>query len=205
MKYLGKSLILIITQCLVSQFAYGQYLVVSNGVITSSFSNKNNLPILGSKVTSYFGQVGVEYGNSKWFSFASQLGYLNIGGQEENNGISQPDYQVIRERKKYLQVNTSFRPYLKFASTRVFVGAGPTVDFALGENSFKSKLYNDYFYNRVRLGSKFEAGASEDIKKFRFGVVGAYLVDITPTAKSEFLSLHNNAFTVLLTTGYRFR
>lgn len=205
MKYLGKLLILILIQCLVSQFAYGQYLVVGNGLVTSSFSNKNNLPLLGSKVTGYFGQVGVEYGNSKWFTFASQIAYLNIGGHEENDGISQADYQVITERKSYLQVNTSFRPYLKFASTRVFIGAGPTIDFSLGDKSFNSKLYNSYIYNRVRLGSKFEAGVSEDIKKFRFGVVGAYLVDITTTAKSEFLSLHNNAFTVLLTTGYRFR
>jgi hypothetical protein len=196
---------LVILLSLSFEAAQAQYLKIDNGVLLSSFSNKENIPALSSKASSYTVQVGVDYLERNWFSLSSQIGYTRIGGHETNDLLTRPEWQTITEQKDYVQLNTTFRPYVKAASTKIFIGAGPTLSILAGNRNFGSTLYEGYHYNRFRVGGKAEVGITEDIKKFRFGLVGAYLLDLSPAAKSEFISLYNNAFSVMLTTGYRLK
>lgn len=191
--------------CFFACAAQAQYLKIDNGVLLSSFSNKEKIPSLSSKAASYTLQLGVDYSEHNWFSMSSQISYMRIGGHETNALLTQPELQNITERKDYVQLNTTFRPYLKAASSKIFIGIGPTLSVLAGSRNFESTLYEGYRYNRLRFGGKAELGIIEDIKKFRFGLVGAYLLDFSPAAKSEFLSLYNNAFSVVITTGYRLK
>jgi hypothetical protein len=191
--------------CLLMQEARAQYLKVDNSILVSSFSNKENLPNLSSDINSYSVQVGVDYLEKKWFSLSSQAGYMQIGGRETNNLLPQPEFKKVTERKEYIQFNTTFRPHIQTSKSTLFVGVGPTVSLLAGDKRFQSPLYENYHYNRLRFGGKAELGITQDIKKFRFGLVGAYLLDFSPAAKSEFLSLYNNAFAVAITTGYRLK
>jgi hypothetical protein len=75
----------------------------------------------------------------------------------------------------------------------------------MGGKKFESTLYEGYSYNILRVGGKAEVGLLEAIGRFQFGLVGAYLRDITPAAKTEFLSLYSSGFTLQSTVGYRLK
>jgi hypothetical protein len=179
-----------------------QYLKIDNAVQFSSFSNKNDLPLLRSSVANYSIQLGVDYLKRDWYFLSSQIGYSHIGGSEKNPFLLQPDYQSINENKGYINVNTTIRPYLKKGSSILFMGIGPTVNLLTGGKQFESTLYEGYKYNTLRIGGKAELGILEPIGRFQFGLVGAYLHDFTPAAKTEFLSLYSSGFTLQSTIGY---
>lgn len=181
-----------------------QYLKIDNGAVFSSFTNSKDLPILDSKVGNYSVQAGMDYGEHSWFSLSSQVGYLSFGGHETNPGLSQIGYEKVTEKSDWIQLNTTFRPYMKVHATTFFVGVGPTVSLLAGSRAFESGLYEGYSYNRLQVGSKAEIGMREDVKNFRFGLVGAYLRDFSPITKTAYISLYNQAFSVMFTTGYRF-
>jgi hypothetical protein len=180
-----------------------QYLKVDNAVQFSSFSNKIDLPVLRSRIATYAIQVGVDYVKRNWFFLSSQVGYARIGGREKNPFLLQPDYQYIEESKGYLNINTTIRPYLRKGNSILFLGIGPTVNLLTGGKKFESSIYEGYSYPTLRVGGKAEVGILEAIGRFQFGLVGAYLRDVTPAAKTEFLSLYSSGFTLQSTIGYR--
>lgn len=189
--------------CIMTGTARGQYLKVDNGILFSSFSNNKNLPLLNSTITTYAVQAGADYWEHSKFYLSSQIGYISIGGRETNPYLSQPEYQKVTERKGYVHLNTTFRPYLKAGISTLFAGLGPTINLPLGSRKIESSLYEGYRYTRVRVGGKAELGITEDIKKFRLGLLGAYLFDLSPAAKTEFIGLYNKAFSLVATVGYR--
>lgn len=183
-----------------------QYLKIDNGAVFSSFSNENDNPILNSRVANYSVAIGLDYSESDWFSLSSQVGYMRVGGEDEVlNEVDIPDNFNLVEEKEFVHINTTFRPHLNISGTTFFVGIGPTLNILVGSRDSENVLYRGYEYNSLRLGGKAELGITHTMKKFRLGIVGGYLLDFTPTAESEFLSLYNHAFTAALTVGYRLR
>jgi len=180
-----------------------QHLKIDNGLVISSFSNKKDFPVLDKKVTNYAVSIGLDYLEKDWFSLSSQIGYMLIGGEQALGYPSQAQSIDLKEQKSYIHLNTTFRPSVHAFGVIFFLGVGPTIDILADGNDADNIFYEGYMYKDVRIGGKGEFGIIQNINKFRFGIVGGYLYNLSTTAKSEFISLNNNAFSIALTTGYR--
>lgn len=185
--------------------ASGQYLKLDNGITLSSFQNKNNLSILSSsRSTSYSLMLGCDYLQKSWFYLSSQVGYLNLGGKEINSSLQGSDVNVS-ESKSYIHLNTTLRVYTKSSNLKFFLGVGPYLNFLAGTKNFNSDLYHPYYsFKKLYVGTKTEIGITEDIKRIRVGLIGSYMLNLSPSASSDYLNLNNKTFLVSFTTGYRF-
>lgn len=196
--------LLLITLLLLVQNAHAQYLKLDNGVIYSSFNNKEDVPILSEKkLISYSFLLGADYLEKDWFSLSSQVGYTKIGGKEMNAYL-QEEYKTASERGSYIHINTTFRAHIKSHQSKIFAGIGPYVNVLTSAKNFESPLYNPYYsFKRTHIGSKAELGLTHDINKFRVGLIGTYMLNLSPSAVSEGTPLYINACSAMITTGYR--
>ena len=185
---------------------YAQYIKLDNGIVSSSFHNEKNLSILSSKkIVSYSFLLGTDYLEKGWFYLSSQIGYIKIGGKEKNS-LPQEEYNSISESGSFIHLNTTFRAYIKASESRFFVGIGPYINISTGNKNFDSPLYSPSFsFKNLYVGGKPEIGATVDINKFRVGLTGTYMFNLSPSAASEFISLYNNAFSAMATVAYRIR
>lgn len=182
---------------------HAQYIKLDNGVVLSSLSNKKDLALLNSSVSNYSFLFGTDYLEKNWFYLSSQIGYSKLGGRETNPSLP-AEFRSISESRSYLHLNTTFRAYVKYDDLRIFVGIGPYVNFLTGAKNFDSEVYKPYYeLQSLHTGGKADIGLTQDANKFRIGVVGTYMYGLTPLAKSDYLSLNNNAFSVMITVGYR--
>ncbi|MBD2753778.1 hypothetical protein [Spirosoma validum] len=186
----------------ISRNLYAQYLKIDNGIAVSGFVNSQNLSLLKSRVSNYSVLVGSDYLEHKWYYLSSQIGYNSIGGKDQDVFI-QNDKVIVTERRGYLHLNTTFRAYKRISGLSLLAGVGPYANVLLGSNRFDNELYSPYYdIKSFHVGGKGEIGVTQDINKFRIGLVGSYLMSLTPVAKTPYLSLNNNAFAISLTVGY---
>lgn len=196
---------LVIALLVMTKSVYAQYIKLDNGLIFSSFNNRDKLPFLDSKISRYSFLLGSDYLEKRWFYLSSQIGYMQVGGKETNPALPE-EFRNVSENRNYIHLNTTFRAYINTSGLKVFGGIGPYVNVLTGSKNFNSEAYKPfYIFKELNAGGKVELGATEDINKFRLGVVGTYLHSLTPTATSNYLSLKNNAFSVMITAGYRIR
>lgn len=182
-----------------------QYIKIDNGVVISSFYNKEDLPLLSEEnIVHYSVAIGADYLEKDWFSMSSQVGYMRIGG-EETNYFPNEENNHVSEIGDYIHLNSTFQAKIQKFNSRIFAGIGPSVNFLIGNKDFESSLYEEYSFENIHVGGRAELGYTHDLDKFRFGIVGAYLFNISPTAKSEFIEFYNRTFSVMLTAGYRLR
>jgi hypothetical protein len=108
-KNLLLAILLFSTKSLSAQINKPAYLKFDNGLTVSSFRSNPNLQILEDVNINYSALLGIDFQQTKWFYFSSQIGYMKIGGNETNNGlIGIPNYK-ISENSDYLHLNTTFR------------------------------------------------------------------------------------------------
>lgn len=198
--------ILLIILLLSVKNAHAQYIKLDNGIVFSSFHNKEDIPILsGKKLASYSFLLGSDYLEKDWFYLSSQIGYTKIGGKEMNPSL-QEEYKNISESGSYIHLNTTFRAYIKDHQSKIFAGIGPYVNILTSAKNFESPLYNPYYsFEKIHIGSKAEIGLTHDINKFRIGLMGTYMLNLSPSAVSEGTSLYINAYSAMITAGYRIR
>ncbi len=195
--------ILLISLLFLTRNAFAQVIKLDNGLLFSSFHNKENLSILSSeKIVSYSGLLGIDYLEKNWFYLSSQVGYVRLGGKETNPSL--PDeYRNVAESQNFVHLNTVFRAYTKTSGLKVFGGVGPYINVLTGAKQFDSQLYKPYYeFKRFSVGGKAEAGVTQDVNKFRVGFIGTYTYSLTPVAASDYLPLVNNTFSVGITVGY---
>ena len=171
----------------------------------SSFHNKQNIGILNSKITTYSFSLGMDYLEKNWFYLSSQIGYMKVGGEETNPRL--PDeYKYISESGSFIHLNTSFRAYLKSSELKFFVGLGPYINVLVSDGNFDGPEYNQGFtFQKLYAGGRPEIGVTADINKFRAGLVGSYILSLSPSASSEFISLYNNGLSIMATIAYRIK
>ena len=69
---------------LFSPVAQAQFIKIDNGVLFSSFRNELKLDILTQRNTNYATALGIDYLQKKHFYVSSQIGYLQVGGHEQD-------------------------------------------------------------------------------------------------------------------------
>ncbi|WP_103864869.1 outer membrane beta-barrel protein [Aquimarina sp. I32.4] len=193
------SLILFFTKPLL----FAQVIKLENGVVASSMSD-GAIDVLNKKIITYSALIGMDYWETKSFYLSSQVGYLRKGGKEENPLLS-GDQAKFKEAWNYIHLNTTMRfPFKLKDNTHIFIGIGPKMDFLVGSEKFKSSLYSSGFkMNTTTFGGKAEMGLVHDFDKYRIGINFSYLHDLTTAASTEFMDLKNNAFSGMLSVGYR--
>lgn len=189
---------------LFTNITYSQYVKIDNSLALSSFHNKSNLDILSqNKLQTYSFSIGLDYLENKWFSLSSQIGYISLGGKEINPALQNENYSVS-ESKNYVHINTTFRLLKKYSNTKLILGVGPFINLIADSKGFNSNLYKPYYSSKsLFVGGKGELGVTEDIRRFRLGILGSYLYSLTPVASSDYLNLKNNPIVISITAGYK--
>lgn len=197
---------IVIVLLTMTQDIHAQYIKLDNKLVFSSFYNNKKLPLLSSeKVNSYSFLLGVDYLQKDWFYLSSQIGYMKIGGKETNLLLQGNDVNIL-ESSNYIHLNTTFRAYVKSAGSKIFLGIGPYINILAGSKEFDSSLYrSDYNFKSLYAGGKAEIGFTQDINRFRIGLVGDYLYNMSASAASPYLILNNNTFSGAVSVGYRVR
>jgi hypothetical protein len=204
-KNLLLAILLFSTKSLFAQINKPAYLKFDNGLTVSSFRSNPNLQILEDVNVNYSASLGIDFQQTKWFYFSSQIGYMKIGGNETNNGlIGTPNYK-ISESSDYLHLNTTFRVAIQRTGLNVFAGVGPYANFLISSKKLQGDLYKvGYEYKPFYYGGKTEIGFTHDLNNFRLGLVGSYMFNLSPTVAVDVssLTLRNETFSTILSLGY---
>lgn len=180
---------------------YSQHIKVDNGILFSSYDNSKNLPILYDKVATYSVSLGADYLEKKWYYLSSQIGYTKLGGKEENPFLAD-NFKKVKQTKNYVHLNTTFRAFKELSSFKIFVGAGPYLNILTGSSKFNNSIYHDFYDLKTFVGGKGEIGLTHDINKVRIGLIGTYMMNLSPTGSSSALNLRNNNLGAIVSLGY---
>ncbi|GAA4445276.1 hypothetical protein GCM10023091_36710 [Ravibacter arvi] len=188
----------------VQNASFAQTIKIDAGLLSSSFDNKKNLPILYDKINSYSFTAGVDYLERKWFYLSSQAGYMRVGGQENNSNFG-GDTTHIKDSRGYVHLNTTVRGYKNFDGLTAFIGVGPYLNILTGNGAFEHRIYKSFYEFKSYIGGKGELGISYDFNQIKIGIIGFYLMSLSDAAKSEGLKLTNNNLGISLSVGYKLR
>lgn len=183
--------------------SYSQTIKIDNGFSITNLKTKK-FDALHTDISSYCGFIGIDYFNKKRFYLSSEIGYIRIGGKETNESLPATDsaYKVFKSFS-YGHVNTTFRIQDNSKNSGVYLGIGPYLNILLSSNKFQSPNYNSYTAQKLNFGFKTEAGYVVSLNKIKLGLNGAYLINISPMAKSAYNSFTYKAFIGSLTIGYK--
>lgn len=192
---MSKKAVLMILFLLISKVLIAQHLKLDNSILVTSYTNNKDLPILHDKLSVHSISLGADYLDKKWFYLSSQLGYFKIGGKENY-------YEIEPQKSSYIHLNTTFRIYKEYTDLVFFIGAGPYLNILTGSKKFETLDYRDYYDKKTYVGGKGEIGVTCDINRFRIGIIGNYMLSVTPTASSTGLNLKNNNLGGSISIGY---
>lgn len=199
-----KKTLLLFSCFLLIKMGYSQIIKIDNGFSITNLKTKK-FDALHTDISSYCGFIGIDYFNKKRFYLSSEIGYIRIGGKETNEGLAMTDsanYKVFQSFH-YGQVNTTFRIQDNSKNTGVYLGAGPYLNILLDSNKFQSRIYKSYTAQKLNFGFKTEVGYMVSLNKIKLSLNGAYLINISPMAKSAYNSFNYKAFIGSLTIGYK--
>lgn len=199
-----KKIILLFSSFLLMKISYSQIIKIDNGFSITNLKTKK-FDVLHTNISSYCGFIGIDYFNRKRFYLSSQIGYIRIGGKETNEGLIMTDsanYKVF-ESFNYGQVNTTFRIQDTSKNTGVYLGVGPYLNILLDSDKFDSRPYESYIAKKLNFGFKTEVGFMVRLNKIILSLNGAYLINISPMAKSAYNSFTYKAIIGSLTIGYK--
>lgn len=190
---------------LFSPVAQAQFIKIDNGILFSSFRNELKLDILTQRNTNYATALGIDYLQKKHFYLSSQIGYLQVGGHEQDDTLIGTGFDQACEQTSFIHINTQFRYLItteKPFSPSVFISLGPFANILSGKKEFKS-YYQGYNFQNLYGGLKTELGITKDLHSVRLGLVGSYMYNLSPTAKSSALELTSQSYSIMFTLGYR--
>lgn len=198
MRQLISVFILLISCNLFSQKAK---VVLGGGI--SHISN-SKFPVLNKNVFIFSGGLGLDWLESNNYYISSELGYTQIGGKEENPSLPSP-YTEMQKKWGFISLSSAFRYKIPIENSFFFLGAGPKLNLALESSSaFADTLYDGGFKMKtVNFGLNTEIGYMYDWDDFRAGIVGSYLIGITPIASTEFAKLKSNPLYFSLSFGIK--
>jgi hypothetical protein len=102
-----------------------------------------------------------------------------------------------------MPLNTTFRVATKRPGLNVFAGVGPYFNILVSSKNFKGEFFKDgYEFKSVNTGGKTEIGFTQDLNKFRFGLNGNYMFNLSPTASTLALTITSHTFSAMLSVGY---
>ncbi|MDR3652337.1 MAG: hypothetical protein P4L34_05120 [Paludibacter sp.] len=182
---------------------HSQIIKIENGLSFSSmYSNK--FDILNNKITNYGLNVGCDYFEHKLYYLSSDIGLVTKGGKENNLSLGN-DIINVNESWQFVQFNTTIRFKYQVSNAHLFVGIGPKLDFLVGSGKFTDSLYSGYEMDRLSLGSKSEVGFVQDINRIRIGLNYSYLINFAGAAKSPYINIGNNTYSLMFSIGYKLK
>lgn len=196
-------LLLFILFIAAGKISYSQVFKVSNGLSVSHLKT-SKFDALKKNIFSYYGSLGLDYMDKKWSCVSSEIGYVRIGGKEINESLQQTDsadYKVL-EHFNFVHINSTFRIKTSHANQSLFLGAGPYINVLINPKNFRSNIYKGYTPKTVNFGCKTEIGVTQNADRFVVGVIGAYLFNLSPLAKSDYNSFTYRSFIVSVSVGY---
>lgn len=197
-----KNLFFLFAIIMSGSYATAQTIKVNNGISFSSF-NSDQFDVLEKRVNSYAFGIGMDYLNKKQFYISSEVGYLKIGGAEQNPNLS-GELSKIEETWGFIQLNSTFRLKIFSNSDRhVFVGVGPKADLLVSDENFNSEVYSPYYkMEKFSMGGKTEIGIVRDIDRIRLGLNASYLFDVGKKIDSGSVNLKSEIYQIMFTIGY---
>ncbi|MCY0977163.1 hypothetical protein PGH12_01400 [Chryseobacterium wangxinyae] len=164
--------------------------------------NNSTFPILNKNVFVFSGGVGLDWLENDRYYISSELGYMQIGGKETNPSLPNP-FKEMEKKWGFASLTSTFRYKLPISSTFFFIGAGPKINISLDSSSaFENTIYDGGLKMKtVNFGLNTELGYMHDWDNFRAGIIGSYLVGISPIADTEFTKLKGNPLYISLSFG----
>jgi hypothetical protein len=198
-----RNILTVLLFCIYPSVINAQVIRINNGVsITSLKDSKVN--ILPNHIMPYHLSLGIDYVKNKRWNLSSEISYINIGGLEKDILIDNT-LSTIKEKSKYIQLNTTFRIKTSKKYQSAYIGIGPSVGFLTGNGKFKSIYLSDYNINRFLYGVKSEAGINAHLGKNLYaGINISYFYYLKEFAISDFDKLNCNLFALTLMIGYEF-
>lgn len=162
----------------------------------------SNFPVLNENVFVFSGGVGLDWLENDKYYISSELGYMQMGGKETNPSLPDP-FTEMEKRWGFISVSSAFRYKIPISNTFFFIGAGPKLNISLDSSSaFENTVYDGGFKMKtLNIGLNTELGYMHDWDNFRAGIVGSYLVGISPVADTEFAKLKSSPLYISLSFG----
>lgn len=182
-----------------------QTIRVNNGFLITSL-NSSNYDILNNHLISYTSSIGLDYLHRPYFSVSSEIGYTKIGGSDKifiQSDVNTKKHITIKEKKDYLQLNTTFRIKMPLGYNYLYMGIGPNISLLLNNNKFSNLNFSGYKLSQFLYGIKSEIGANVNLKdKFVVGLNAAYFRNVNNYAESELNNMKNSIFSFTFMIGY---
>jgi len=184
-----------------------QVIRVNNGISISSFTS-GKVDVLNHKINLYAVILGMDYLDKPFYNLSTEVGYIGIGGLDEvlvvGNISDLTDKIKLKEYKKYVHLNTTFRlKYTKYPYN-AYLGLGPKLDILTANNKFNYIGYEMYELNNFVYGFKSELGINRLFEnRLLCGLNISYFYHLNHFAKSSINKLGNTTFAITLAIGYR--
>lgn len=181
-------------------FSQKAKIVLGGGI---SKINNSKFPVLDKNVIVFSGGIGLDWLEADKYYISSELQYFQIGGKETNLSLPSP-YTEMEKKWGFASLSSSFRYKIPMNNTFFFIGVGPKINFSLNSSSaFKDTIYDGGFeMKKVNFGVNTEVGYMHDWDNYRVGIVGSYMISITPIANTEFSKLNGNPLYFSLSFGF---
>ncbi|MDH6250992.1 hypothetical protein M2347_000719 [Chryseobacterium sp. H1D6B] len=196
-----KSFVLILIMITFSSLYSQKAKITAGGGISKI--NSSTGPVFDKSVFVFSGGVGLDWFEKENFYISSEVGYTQMGGKETNPSLPQP-YDEMEKKWGFIYLSSTFRYKIPVDKSFFFIGAGPKLNFSLDSSSaFKNTIYDGgYNMKSLNIGLLTEVGYMHDWDKFRAGIVGSYLIGISPVASTEFSKLKSNPLFFSLSFGF---
>lgn len=202
---INKKLIFSLLLLLPIHLTYSQSLKIVAGGGVSKVHSSKPIKIFDTSVEVYSIALGLDLLENKKYYLSNEIGFLQMGGKEAALDTSFPEHLKIQKKWNYLFLSSTFR--YKLPSTNdsyyFFAGLGPKVSFSINSNAFKNTLYEEgYNLKSILFGANTEVGFIRQWKKFKTGIIGSYLLNITPLGNSIANNLKSYPIYLNITFGY---
>lgn len=190
---------------LMSYTSYCQTVKLNVGRTTSAGnSSVKELGILNRSINTLNLAIGIDLLEKENYYLSNEISYTALGGKEINEYLEEP-YNSYEKKWSYISASSSFRYKFNFDETTfMFLGAGAKISILTDSKDFSKTIYdNIYTMKPCTLGALSEIGFIRKFsEKYKVGIVGSYVYNITPNSKTEYNNFRLNPFAVNLTLGY---
>ena len=182
-------------------YSHSQTVKISNGLVLSHMDSQK-FDFLNQTINLYSLFIGCDYLENNYYYLSSELGFTQKGGME----ITQILGRQI-EKFNYLQINTTFRLKLPYNNSHIYVGVGPSIEYIISSNKFKTCYYKnaEYKMNKVNPGCKLETGFVQNIDRIRIGLNYNYILTINGVGKSQYNKIKNTSHNFSISIGYNLK
>jgi hypothetical protein len=196
---------LLIALLLIPVMGAAQTIHINAGISSSNLNWKvNGYKLDNSRLAGMSFYAGMDYLENHNFNLSSNIGYIQKGASSIlfiTDGAGNFLYvENARQTFNYISLNTIFEYYIYHTKElRVFVGAGPRVDYlaSVGKRLKKSD-FNDISYGLIA-----GAGLKYDQRRYTIGFRADYLPNFSKIYSHSNSSVTDKTYLINVTAGFK--